>query len=1791
MNSTEYPVQVKLSTVGGGDVKSTLENLSNASRLMAANIADANAQGIRLSQTFRSATQDGEKYSLTMRQMKDDTKKAVDSWAEFSKGMGYATAVVGGATAAVGLMTAGLAALADAYWKLVEPGIEFNSFLEKNKLALSAMTLSFGKYVDAAGVAVDETEQWRNATLQAGETQQMLMKQSLQSAASFQDLARVYQMMSGAMIAGGAKTAEQMVTFTGTVVDMAAVMGTSYDKAARQMTLALMGVTRTTGQLGAMLRSMGVDNNTLRSWREQGIVVEELQKKLEAFRAMQPMLQNTWVGITTNMKTAWQEFTGAVAESTFEPLKKTMQDMLHNVLDFTTGGMTTAAKNVAAALGAAVKSSFEIMLSTAKTMLSLVTATLQSNSLTWLDILKGFAELTVFIVENVSKGLLAMTSAVTHPIDTMAHATARLLANLYEGMQHILEAIAFVSKSGVGNLVGIGPGLDQIALPFAAGLERAANQLRILDALANPTTKKLADGFAAIDAQVLKAYTDIQKVGKRVDGGTGSILDADNPSPSFGTKDTYKPDKVEKDLSKLEEAFRKFVNSWNAMAAKLDTAGLDGIDQALARNAAQFEKDFSAIDNFSAHMLAAADAANNDALFEGVVELEGYLVDLAKAAKRLNDEKAIELWALKFEESVSKMNSIAMDDTALDKVEKKWNDNLRKLTDDFENAKRALGSAPLFDFADVDSMTKFMEWLGKRGQMEAAYVDAVKRNDEQLRLGKQKLHAEQLGDYKAYYDAVKQMAINAGATEFQAAQEASKKSAEMLDKQAQTFGQGLKAGIAAIFASITSFGQDTRDLVVSMWGDLTSAFQEGFYDILTGKISSLGDVFKNLFDSILKDFSKMLAQMVTRWLMTGDALGNGQGSNGIFGKLLTGIFGDNSVYTPGGTANNGAGATVGLSNQGGIPGLQGGAPLVNGQQGGLGAQGYGAIAGYVGGAVLAYNAFKNSFTKTGPADMSYNGTSLGQSTDFGGNAKFGDFAAAAAAIGAASMAAAGVAALAAAAVPVIGWIAAAAILVVGAIISIINGPKEGHFYVAISDAFDKSGARSAVGNFVHDIMDSTANFVGELAMKAVGPEGVQKFVTAYNQAFKDALGNAKFDFHAGDGGDLNKDVTDFFNKTLPKMAMQAAFGQIGYGPHGSSDGPGGVAGMDWNLNNQFMDKDGNWIKKQLYDPNAPIPTLLSGIGFSADKINDIALKLSTSQDMAAFKQYLTDLVSIVAGFGDLAKQAGRSASEWQEYFTTQGNAKGTAAEFKTQIANLKGSGTLMATLTGDEQIAAAKQLLQDSGDLMNKLASALQSIFTMIDNIKTTTAATIQSYRDKLLSPSELEAAARGRIAGDFEAIAKAANPEQVQQAWQTVMKDLSQVLDAIVARIQSIKALQQGYADFRAQMAKDAGPQFGTDPFAWLAQNATDIAQVTNDLATGTGDAVVNSQKLLDLTKERYNNELAMLARVNAAIQAIQDQHDQTNQNLEMQAMGHVEVDPQTGKKTWVQDTHAQGEYLKQQYDTLMGQLGSAKTPEEVQSIYNKLQGIISQLAAQPQDPEHYAESRRILQGMNDDSTRVAQELLKKWGKTLETDLSTVGGKLKAGETALAGALDSAQKDFEKYLGLMNDAAANSTDALNLMAATIIATMTDLGNYMTHWSFVMSHGADEKDPNWDYEKNEPKGGKTPVNAPPPTTTKDVWQDDPDDPTMQICVSGPSKGQKRVKPAPGGGPGTSPENPVSATPPISLAVTVNAGAPEDIANAAADLVYTEVYKLVDAKQLALVRMLKQNQVLLAPQGA
>ena len=1320
----------------------------------------------------------------------------------------------------------------------------------------------------------------------------------------------------------------------------------------------------------------------------------------------------------------------------------------------------------------------------------------------------------------------------------------------------------------------------------------------LLDPFSSPDTiAKVKDGLSNMVVIVKQKVDELKGIWDTPDNplnsgggapGTSGFIGPPSPGPS---KPATGPDLTAK-LATVQTAADALQNLYDKADEKHDLAGLTGI-------AAQLQTVENQAENTDAAMVKAYNKWFDDLAKIGQVP--------SQSASDAFDATQAEVWADAAVDEITKVataqqkfrqQAMTDDDTyykTLTAMEKGNTQDVIQLNDEAAAAQIAQANATLDKERqlliskyglELDNDEKIAT-LEQATQDKIAAIKAIAAQKDQT------LRDEQYGQWDAYYTDLMTLAAFAHTNIFVAAQASLKKVADAMTAAAQTGADGWAAGWAKIRSTIDSFGQDVEGLMTTVWGDLTKSFDTAFADVLEGKFSDLKSVFQNLWNDILSSFGKMLEQMLMRWLVTGDAMGNGQGTGGVLGSLFSGGLGalggsgptgSTGVKPPDGSSGNpiytyvtnqpqqaGAGGAAGASAPG-TGGYTGVGNYESQYDANAGQSSYGAgpglasegwtettpgsaatatapttsdtstlsYAGYAAAALQLVNVI-GKIGQTTTSQPTYQGENLGVTANFGGTNDLGAWLSTAATVAVAG-----------------GFnpyaiIAAVVIAIVGVIVNLINGPQEGHVKIAIADAMDAAGATTVIGGFVDQVIGQTTDFVGALAFRA--GDSVSQYTSSFQSAFQEAYGKATFDIHAGSPADLQTDVNAFFNTVLPTLAMKAAFGQTGYGFGGNSNTAGGenggIAGTSWNANNPaLMDQNGNWVKQQLYDPNAPIPMMLAGLGFTSDAINAIATKLADGEDIKTFQTYLMNLVGVVADFQALSKQLGQTWAEWQTTIQTAENQQGTAGQFSTGISNLENQGAGLDSMSSEDAVTAAQALVTSSQTMLTNLATALQSIYDMITSIQTQTTAAITTYQNKLLTSAQIEQNARNAEAGDLASITTAANPAAVQAAWKQTMTDIETVLDAIAARITAIKALQQSYADFETQMATDAGPQFGTDPTAWLAQNESQIVAMQTALKTATGDdAIKDAQTLLTLVQQRYQNEMTALANVNAAIKSIDAQSQSTIQSLTMQAMGTVTTGA-NGQTTFTPDYNAQGEYLQGQYTDLMKQLSSATTSDQVTEIMNQINSVINQLAAEPQDPSNYAASRTILATEMQQAQDAADKALGTMKDTLTDDLNGIGDDLKSAEAVLATQLADAQTDYTNQLALMSEASAESTVALGDFAQGIVDAMQQLDLYIAHWEFVMTNASGVQDPNWDYAKNAPKAGTTPTTPP-----ADVWVTDPTNPALQDCIEGPDKGKTRPNPAyvppvtggTGGGSGGNPSNP-NPEAPVPAAHVAGSGA-------------------------------------------
>ena len=101
------------------------------------------------------------------------------------------------------------------------------------------------------------------------------------------------------------------------------------------------------------------------------------------------------------------------------------------------------------------------------------------------------------------------------------------------------------------------------------------------------------------------------------------------------------------------------------------------------------------------------------------------------------------------------------------------------------------------------------------------------------------------------------------------------------------------------YYGIKTFSQNMQDSVKSAVAGMTGVLNSFFSDTFSGQLKKAKDYFAEFGKSLLNMFSKMISEMIARWILFGTAMGGGNGAGGI-GKWAGIISSIGSLFPGGG---------------------------------------------------------------------------------------------------------------------------------------------------------------------------------------------------------------------------------------------------------------------------------------------------------------------------------------------------------------------------------------------------------------------------------------------------------------------------------------------------------------------------------------------------------------------------------------------------------------------------------------------------------------------------------------------------------------------------------------------------------------------------------------------------------------------------------------------------------------------------------------------------------------------------
>lgn len=1279
-------------------------------------------------------------------------------------------------------LAASLGALA-AIRSFVAAGVEFNKTIETTRSGIAALVLSSRDFVSSTGQAASAQVALTKSFAVAEGVQARMLVSATQTAASYTDLVGAFQTAFGPATAAGITSISKLEKVTLAASQAVAALGLD----SRQLTQEIRAIfTGEQGPDNTLNRVLGITKEKLDKVRSSGgDVADFLIGKMKPFMDAASASTGNFATLLSNARDAFEQMAGSVTKPIFNELKAQISGVAGSFDQFKPV-FAEMALQIAEILRAAAplgKSLAEIGVAALRAMLGVLHAVTPV-----LPVIKGLADLLAFLVEKFGAAGLAVYAVVraygvltaagallTVGTRTLAAATA---GDLVVGLSAARTALtgfhaALTMSVGAAGVLAAGVAALVAAVVLAVPAWKAWRE----NVAADDAWKSAAAGLQDLQNKLLSTkgvYLELDEVQKYM---TLSLDEKRKVLALLGSQfemNTPPAQRFEDALAKVREEAMRGKTAAAELAAGYDSLRKPvgdllfelsketslGALKGVKRDLAEADYAFAEAKRKLEELFRFQEGANKGKLkaVPGTPEEADLMARYFHATELLetqHQQKVEEIRAKAGKESLeaAKTRNEALADlqrkadlsglTGLDKqlreIEYAFQETKKRIQDAKFSPSQALAAEAAARITQQNERTaaitaaaqQALQGLQKEGQRWENWDEWA---DKAIQKVMPKVYKLQLrkdmaaGDLSQFWVGLQEQ-IDDGLITLQ---EAFGKVSQQIYRQATTAAQGVAAAWTAILGSIRTAGQDWADYFRGLWVAAGRSFEDGLYSVMSGRLTDLKSIVRSFADSVLKMWSGMIRGMVERWLAgTQEIAGSGAGS----GTSLP-------AYMGGGQAQQGTGvAGGGLSGGLGILGLLGGA--------------YGIAAG-VGAGGGGVNRGVGSYIGAGVGLVATAGLGLGMGAIGGltGGASAG--------------------AIAGSVVPIVGTIIGA---IVGAILgSLLSPSTEAHLTGMIQTEMAKKG--SAIGKSIETVYSGLVDVIVTAA-----PEQAAQITRDYRDALARAMGATRYDIAAGSNEDIQKNWEWLVNSLVPKMALQAAFGQVGMGlPHGNRDAGGGHGGFDWWSSG--MDQDGNWVTQQLYDPNAPIPRMLAGLGFTGKKIEELARELSNVDDPKAYLEKLKSLVSVVVGINELQKKLVMTR---QEVFTELD--KGFVEQFAKSKGDLVTGFQNLGLYSGDEQIKKAQELIvatqqwyEQGLQYIGQLRGAMQNLLDSIDK-------QISSIKDAAKTWGQLMDDARVRANDAFKAVGSWGDntkPEQMQKDTQAAMEAIGQIVSGLRAVMQA---------------------------------------------------------------------------------------------------------------------------------------------------------------------------------------------------------------------------------------------------------------------------------------------------------------------------------------------------------------------------------------------------------------------
>lgn len=413
-------------------------------------------------------------------------------------------------------------------------GLEFSKQMESARLGIASIIAATQDLITQDGRRLEGVEKLNEAQKIARDLMEEIQIAGLKTVATTQELVEGFQALLGPASSAGL-TMKETKDVTVAIVQAMGALGVEMNQLSAEGRSLLDGSIRPTQD--RLATALGITGEMVKKWKEQGVLYDELTKKLEPFKLAGADLANTWSGLVSNIKEGIAFIGSRMTAGLFEDVKAAMQTILNVFIDIRNFDVGSGIKNLVEGIkgigrdiGTVIKGGMEVFVDLLKRANDYIGSHKKELGAIWdtvkqiggqlWEIVKQIASFAGGIARvGVEGGVILGTlklinvalAGVNDIVGWIVLGFKTAAAIIYNIMVPAIERVAEVTAS----VLRVIPGLRDVGDSLVSMVSAMRTQQKLINEDLEKTAAKYRDGIAPHTMKALAVNKEIEETIKK----------------------------------------------------------------------------------------------------------------------------------------------------------------------------------------------------------------------------------------------------------------------------------------------------------------------------------------------------------------------------------------------------------------------------------------------------------------------------------------------------------------------------------------------------------------------------------------------------------------------------------------------------------------------------------------------------------------------------------------------------------------------------------------------------------------------------------------------------------------------------------------------------------------------------------------------------------------------------------------------------------------------------------------------------------------------------------------------------------------------------------------------------------------------------------------------------------------------------------------------------------------------------------------------------------------------------